>query len=156
MSRPMNHQEMSPYAKYETFKKAFDEIALHKKNQNYLAAHVVAFSILEDRVTASYVLCFRAVNKCNPPKYEKLHKIPFKQFLDYLIGMGALDENLYDALTKATHKRNELLHQAMWRLSAFNMKNVDDVRMLINEVQKTTRKFIKTHGAKELLAELAE
>jgi transcription termination factor NusB len=156
MSRPSNHHEMSPYAKYETFKKAFDEIALHKNSKNYLAAHVLAFSILEDRVTASYVLCFRAINKFNPPNYERLHKVPFKQFLDYLLGMGALDENLHGALTKAAHKRNELLHQAMWRLSAFNLKNVDDVRNLINEVQKTTRKFVKTHGAKELLTELAE
>ena len=147
---------MSPYAKYETFKKAFDEVAMHKKSKNYLAAHVVAFSILEDRVTASYVLCFRAINKLNPPNYERLHKVPFKQFLDYLIGMGALDQDLHGELTKASHKRNELLHQAMWRLSAFNLKNVDDVRTLINDVQKSTRKFVKAHGAKELLSELAE
>lgn len=156
MSRPSNHLEMTPYAKYETFKSAFDEVAKHKSNKNYLAAHVVAFSILEDRVTASYVLCFRAINKLNPPNYQRLHKVPFKQFLDYLVGMGAIDVVLYESLLKAAHKRNELLHQAMWRLSAFNLKNVEDVRKLINEMQKATRKFVKAHGNKELLAELAE
>lgn len=156
MSRPSNHLEMTPYAKYEIFKNAFDEISEHKNNKNFLAAHVVAFSILEDRVTASYVLCFRAINKLNPPNYQRLHKVPFKQFLDYLVGMGAIDEVLYESLCKAAHKRNELLHQAMWRLSAFNLKNVEDVRKLINDTQKATRKFVKVHGNKELLAELAE
>jgi hypothetical protein len=156
MGRPSNHHGMSPYAKYKTFKQAFDEVAKHKENKNFLAAHIVAFSILEDRVTASYVLCFRAINNCNPPKYEQLHKVPFKQFLDYLLGMGAVDEDLYDGLLKAAYKRNELLHQAMWRLSAFNAKNVDEVRILINSVQKATRKFLKAHGSEKLFAELTE
>ena len=156
MGRPSNHQDMSPYAKYKTFKQAFDEVAMHKEKKNFLAAHIVAFSILEDRVTASYVLCFRAINNANPPKYERLHKIPFKQFLEFLLGMGAIHEDLYDSLLKAAHKRNELLHQAMWRLSAFNAKNVDEVRTLIYEIQKATRKFLRAHGSENLFAELTE
>lgn len=155
-ARPKEHISMNPYAKYEIFKSAYDRINSYKEKKDYLAAHVLSFSVLEDRVTAAYVVAYRTINKENPPKYEKLDKMRFKELLDLLLGMGVIKEELHSDLLKAANKRNELMHEMMWRLNAFNSKNVDDVRTLIGKVEKMTEWYVKKHGTKKDLKELTQ
>jgi hypothetical protein len=156
VARPKEHLLMQPFTKYEIFKAAYDRVNLYKEKKDFLAAHVLSFSILEDRVTAAYVVVYRLMNREDPPKYESLGKLRFKDLLDLLLRMGVLKIELHQRLLSAAYKRNELLHEMMWRLNAFNSKNVDEIRSLIIEVEKMTRNYVKLHGTKKDLSDLAE
>ena len=156
VARPKEHLLMQPFTKYEIFKAAYDRVNLYKEKKDFLAAHVLSFSILEDRVTAAYVVVYRLMNREDPPKYESLGKLRFKDLLDLLLRMGVLKIDLHQRLLNAAYKRNELLHEMMWRLNAFNSKNVDEIRSLIIEVEKMTRNYVKLHGTKKDLSDLAE
>jgi len=155
-TRPKEHVEMEPYAKYTIFKEAYDRINLYKDKEDFLAAHVLSFSILEDRVTAAYVSAYRSLNKEDPPNMHKLEKVFFKMLIDILQSMGVIKEDLHKKLLEAANKRNELMHEMMWRLNAFNSSDVEDIRSLINEVETMTEKFVKLHGTKEDLIKLTE
>jgi hypothetical protein len=143
MGRSKEHNELDPYVKYGVFKKAFGNVNLFKSQGNFLAAHVLIFSILEDRVTAAYVTCYRALNAKNPPQFEELRKIAFRNMVGNLLAMGVFDETLAEKINAVTIKRNQLTHEMMWRLDCFSESDVDDIRMLINEVNKFSRRFSK-------------
>jgi hypothetical protein len=143
MGRSKEHNELDPYVKYGVFKKAFGNVNMFKSQGNFLAAHVLIFSILEDRVTAAYVTCYRALNAKNPPQFEELRKIAFRNMVGNLLAMGVFDEALAEKINIATIKRNQLTHEMMWRLDCFSESDVDDIRMLINEVNKFSRRFSK-------------
>ena len=143
MGRSKEHNELDPYVKYGVFKKAFGNVNLFKSQGNFLAAHVLIFSILEDRVTAAYVTCYRALNAKNPPQFEELRKIAFRNMVGNLLAMGVFDETLAEKINAVTIKRNQLTHEMMWRLDCCSESDVDDIRMLINEVNKFSRRFSK-------------
>ena len=155
-ARPKEHVEMMPYTKYEIFRAAYDRVNRYKEAKDFLAAHVLSFAILEDRVTAAYVVAYRVINKEDPPKMNELGKLRFKQLLDLLLGMGVMKMELHESLANAAIKRNELMHEMMWRLNAFNLKNVDELRSLIGEVEKVTERYVKLHGTKKDLKQLTE
>ena len=134
---------LDPFAKYTVFRNAFGQVNKFKAESNFLTAHVLAFSILEDRVTASYVSSYRLLHDKNPPQYETLAKINFKNKVSNLLVMGVIDEALSQEIYLAAILRNELFHEMMWRLDSFTEEAVDGIRNLINQVQKANRRFIK-------------
>ena len=87
---------------------------------------------------------------------NELGKLRFKQLLDLLLGMGVIKMELHASLANAAIKRNELMHEMMWRLNAFNLKNVDELRSLIGEVEKVTERYVRLHGTKKDLKQLTE
>jgi hypothetical protein len=145
MGRSKENNELDPFVKYGIFKKAFTNVNLFKSQKNFLAAHVLIFSILEDRVTAAYVVCYRALNQRNPPQYNELSKIAFRNLISNLTVMGVLDELLAEKIRNAAIKRNKLTHEMMWRLDCFSEEDVNEVRYLINKVNKMRRHFVKIH-----------
>lgn len=146
MGRSKEHNELDPYVKYGVFRRAFSNVNLFKSQNNFLAAHVLIFSILEDRVTAAYVTCYRALNNRNPPQFEELRKIAFRNMVGNLLVMGVFDEILVEKINAVAIKRNQLMHEMMWRLDCFSETDVNEIRLLINEVNKFSRKFSKrTH-----------
>ncbi|WP_194942782.1 hypothetical protein [Limnohabitans sp. Rim11] len=145
MGRSQEHNELDPYVKYGVFRKAFSNVNMFKSQGNYLAAHMLIFSILEDRVTAAYVTCYRALNDKNPPQFEDLKKIAFRNMVGNLLAMGVFDETIAEKINSVAMKRNQLTHEMMWRLDCFKEENVDEVRALINEVNKMSRRFAKNH-----------
>lgn len=141
MGRSKEDDLLSPYAKYETFKRAFDVVKIFTESGNMIGAFVLSFSILEDRLCASVVVCSRAL------KYElnekNVSKMPFKHRITHLLDMKAIDEDLYRRLENAAHLRNELTHKMMWRLDVFNASHIRTFRSLINELQKTQKRHEK-------------
>lgn len=141
MSRSIADDEKSLYAKYETFKKAYDNVNFFTESGNLIAAFVLCFSILEDRLCAAVVICSRAhKRKINE---DNVSKMPFKQRIDLLLAMKAIDDDLYERLENAAHLRNDLMHKMMWRLGVFNTSQIKTFRSLINELQKVQRKHEK-------------
>jgi len=139
---------LDPFAMYSVFKTAFDQVNKFKAERNLLAAHVLAFSILEDRVTAAYVSAYRLLHEKNPPQYENLGKIHFKNKVSNLHNMGVIDQSLDEKINAAAILRNELTHEMMWRLDCFTEEGLDEIRDLINQVNKANRRFVKNQNEK--------
>ena len=141
MGRTVADDALSPYAKYETFKKAYDNVNFFTESGNLIAAFVLCFSILEDRLCAAVVVCGRAhKRKINE---DNVSKMMFKHRIDHLLAMKVIDDDLYGRLEKAAHLRNDLTHKMMWRLDVFHASHIKTFRSLINELQKIQRKHEK-------------
>jgi hypothetical protein len=146
VGRSAGDDELSPYAKYEVFKKAYDTVNFFTASGNLLAAFVLCFSILEDRLCATVVICSRSSHK--KIDENKLSKIMFKKKIDYLLKIDAINLYMHERLEKAAHLRNELTHKMMWRLDVFSLSHIKMLRSLINEFQRIQRKGEKINSIK--------
>ena len=144
MPRPSIHTNMTSYEKYQIFKEAYKRLNNYIISKELLAAHVLAFSILEDRVLASRLQCAETIDEPLPSKSNP-NKIPFEKSINKLYQIGAITPETHQELIMAANERNEFLHQAMWRLDEFNIKSILRIRKLINAVEKSRRHFIKLH-----------
>jgi hypothetical protein len=141
MARSKSDNAMTPIAKYEVFRKAFSTLNFFTQSGNIIGAFVLSFSILEDRMRAAMVDCFK---KANSPIVDKdISDIPFKILIKRLKRMGAIDGDLEKRLIAAADLRNELTHQMMWRLDVFSVEHVETIKKLINEVKSAHRNFNK-------------
>lgn len=141
MGRSVADDALSPFAKYETFKKAYDNVNFFTESGNLIGAFVLSFSILEDRLCAAVVVCGRALQyKINE---NNVSKMPFKQRIDHLLAMEAIDVDLHERLQNAAYLRNDLTHKMMWRLDVFHASHIKTFRSLINELQRSQRKHEK-------------
>ncbi len=141
MGRSIADDELSPYAKYETFKRAYDNVNFFTESGNLIAAFVLCFSILEDRLCAAVVVCSRALKR--KISEEKVSKMQFKQRIDLLLELKAIDSELYGRLQKAAFLRNDLTHKMMWRLNSFHLSHIKTFRQLIKELQKIQNNHAK-------------
>ena len=142
MPRSENDNNLSPSEKYLVFKTAYSKLNEYVENNEFLAAHVIAFSILEDRVLAARIQCDEIVNGALDKKIVK-NRIPFEKSVKKLLELEVIDLTLQDSLLACGHERNEFLHQAMWRLSDFNKKSITNLRFNINAIEKHRKKFIR-------------
>jgi hypothetical protein len=142
MKRPPKREQLDAYAKYTTFKKAYDKVNEFLNDENYLAAFVLSFSILEDRLTAAFCVCRDALEFSDSTK--NVSKLGFKQKVDKLASMGAIDNNFRDRLMSAAAERNFLTHQMMWNLDVFEKRHITQIKKLINELKKCQRSFNNT------------
>jgi hypothetical protein len=141
MGRSVTDDELSPYAKYEIFTKAYDSVNFFTESGNLIAAFVLCFSILEDRLCAAVVVCSRAhKRKINE---DNVSKMQFKKRIDHLLEMDAIDSEFHERLQKAAYLRNELTHKMMWRLDVFHTSHIKEFRSLINELQRIQDKHEK-------------
>ena len=120
MARSKADNEMTPIAKYEVFKRAFDTLNFFIQSGNLIGAFVLSFSILEDRMRAAMVDCFKKANE--PIGSENISKIPFAKLVKRLKRVGAIDGDLEKRLLAAAELRNELTHQMMWRLDVISIE----------------------------------
>ena len=141
MSRSIDDDALSPYAKYETFKKAFETVKFFSESGNMIGAFVLSFSILEDRLCASLVVCSRALSY--DINADKVSRMPFGQRIDHLLAMKAIENELHHKLQNAAYLRNDLTHKMMWRLDVFHANHIKTFRGLINELQKVQRRHEK-------------
>jgi hypothetical protein len=137
----------SAKARMEThihLRKAFSLIKKSLKDEIYIAAYVTAFSIVEDRVFAMYVVAKRIETNV-----IKIKKEPRTGIVDYV---RYLKENKFISATTASRicneagRRNTLLHGAMWRLKDFNKKNTERVVALAKELNQLRTAQRKIHG----------
>lgn len=146
MARSVDDDMKDPYAKYETFKRAYDSVNFFTESGNLIGAFTLSFSILEDRLCACVVVCGRVL------EYKideaEISRVPFVKRLNHLLAMKAIDEDLYKKLEKAAHLRNELTHKMMWRLDVFHLNHIKTFRELINELQKVQRRHEKIRTQK--------
>ena len=144
MPRPNNHNSLTPKQKFEKFKQAYSKLNEYIKNEEYMAAHVIAFSILEDRVLANRITCEELINVIIDEKIDK-NKIKFQKSVDKLLAIKVIDINLHKQISDCGKERNDFIHQAMWRLDEFNYASILKIRKTIDALEKCKRDYVKMH-----------
>ena len=147
MPRPDDHVNMTQQEKYQAFKKAYGKLNEYIVSEEYLAAHVVAFSILEDRVLATRIQCGEIAEGPLDPKINK-NKIPFEKSLKKIFTLHVINSEFYAQLVLLGDERNTFIHQAMWRLEQFNYKSIINIRRCINLIEKCRKNYIKPKSKK--------
>lgn len=128
----------SPKEKYVTFKRAFDTIKTYREQKNYLAAYVVSFSVIEDRVRALYVKWHHATKMASPS--DKQVNGSFSGLVTTLAANDAITTELAGFLKKEAVRRNELLHAAMWNLNALSDDLVEEVIKIARDINNADRR----------------
>lgn len=130
----MKRDEATQQEKYKTFKRAFENINTHRTNGNFLAAYVVGFSVIEDRIRAMFVIWHRDRKKTEPS--QKQINGALGAHISKLESEGLLDVDLSEALRSETKNRNTLFHEAMWNLDVFTDETVARVIALVRKLDK--------------------
>jgi len=139
MARPIDDTEESQRRKYEHHKKANGTLSYYLEQGNFIGAYVVAYSLLEDRIRAMYVVVQRDIHKVVTTKNDI--NAPFARIVDYLQKNNHLSKELAKRLYKSNDIRNTLLHDAMWEIDAIKEKNVSNVGDLRDEVSSVLEKL---------------
>ena len=109
----------------------------------YMPAYVTAFSIVEDRLFAMYVVAKRVTDGVKDVKRD--YRTSLLHCAEYLIENKHLEKSMKKKLEKQFELRNKRFHGAMWRLDEFSDKNTKDVvdlaRSLTDLRQAQKRKF---------------
>jgi len=130
--------------KYVAFKIAYQTITHYLVQDNFLAAYVVAFSLIEDRVRAMFVVWHRDAKKNEPT--SKQIAAPFSNHIRQLQVAGDIPHGDANLLLEEAKMRNELLHAAMWNLKTFDKTAVDRATKLTRSVEKMRRAQKKKRG----------
>lgn len=117
---------LSPQEQRANFARAFDTYQHYLTTENYLAAYVVAFSILEDRVNAMYLTCFEAVTG-QTATIDDAVRLGFGNKLKYLLTNGVIGPAERDAWSNLANDRNSKFHAAMWRLDEFQKEHAQAI-----------------------------
>lgn len=139
-------EQFSQQEKYVAFKTAYSFINKYERDQNYIAAYVIAFSLLEDRIRAMFVICYRATQGTEP-KQDKIDE-HFKKIISKLIHHQYLDEKFAKEILDEADRRNKLLHTAMWKLDAFTEKSVADLKTILRKADKLLKDKKRELGIK--------
>lgn len=143
MPRSEIFNKLSPKEKYEIFRNAYSRLNAFTKSGDFLSAHVIAFSILEDRVLAARLQCYELANNTLNPKID-VNKIPFEKSVKKLLEIKVIDEKLHNSLLECGFERNEFFHQAMWVLAEFNRDSINQLKLNINALEKQRKKYLKS------------
>lgn len=127
--------------KHLSFKKAFGSINHYVEQKNFLAAYIIAFSILEDRLLASYIVCYKHKNK-EDLSLRKLDNVALSQLIGKLHYIKVINIEFTNHLVELSNERNILIHLMMWKLDEFNLESVDKVRQAITKIEKSRRHFL--------------
>jgi len=140
MPRPPN--QFTPSDNYVAFRKAFSKLNQFIASGEYIAAHVIAFSILEDRVLANRLTCQKLKDGYLEINFNP-NNIPFNKSTKKLLEMEVIDEKLHKQLSACGKERNEFIHQAMWRLDDFNLASIVKIRKTIRALEKCKTDFVR-------------
>jgi hypothetical protein len=141
MSRQEQHDRLSPAEKAEVFKSAYANVQQFIESKNYLAANVLAFALLEDRIHAAWVGCKMAKNKTPKPTIREVNRNRFADTIRDLKELGAIDDSLAQALHSAAHERNRQTHEMIWRLQSFTKKSAENCVRLARKLDRQHKKF---------------
>ena len=106
-------------------KAAFGLIKKCMKDELYIPAYVTAFSIVEDRLFAMYVVARRVTD--GETEVRRDFRISLLENADYLIKNQHLEKSIKPILNRAFDLRNKRFHGAMWRLDEFNEENTTQI-----------------------------
>ena len=144
--RPTDDTKESQRKKYEHHKKANGTLNYYLEQGNFIGAYVIAYSLLEDRIRAMYVVVQRDINTAELVIEDVKRSVG--GIIGYLEKNGYLTKEIAKQLHKANESRNSLLHNAMWQIDVFKEADVLKIKDLKNDVAKALEKLKKSIKAK--------
>ena len=144
MARPTHDSVEAQKQKYEEFKKAYSTLKKLMADEAYIAAYVIAFSILEDRLIALYVVLLRRDEQREMTKGDRC--IGFAKIVNMLVKAGNLEHKFGDELKAKARERNALFHATMWNLNNFTNENVKQLQDLVRRLDRARDKQRKLCG----------
>ena len=146
MTRPKDDTAESQRKKYEHHKKANGTLNYYLEQGNWIGAYVIAYSLLEDRLRAMYVVVKRDIEGIELIKDDI--NVPLARIVGYLKKNSYLSKELAKQLQKANMLRNTLLHDAMWQVDVIKEQHVIGIKELKNEIAKVVEQLKKKVKAK--------
>ena len=144
MARPTHDSAEAQKQKFEEFKKAYSTLKKLMADEAYIAAYVIAFSILEDRLRAMYVVYLRYVKKRDLQDKDK--RTSLWEVVKTIDSTGYFDDRLKDDIKKKADQRNKFLHATMLNMEEFTDANVKEIIDLVKRVEKARYKQRKDWG----------
>ena len=103
-----------------------------------MAAYVITFSIIEDRLRALYVVWYRSKKNAEPS--PKQINQPFTRLVNTLVADQTITAELNDELNNEAKQRNELLHAAMWNMDTFSNDIVEKAMKTARNINNAGRR----------------
>lgn len=104
-------------------------------NGNSLGAYVLAFSYLEDRLTAMYVVRQGQLGDTEPSPNDSI-----AEKTRLLLWSGDLDNKLAQSIFREAKKRNSIVHDAMWSESKYAGKAAERVFDVARQTDKARKR----------------
>jgi hypothetical protein len=136
----MKREHLNQQEKHVAFKTAFDTYTMYKNNNNLIGAYVVAFSILEDRMKAAYMLLHDYLKKERPSPTKHIR---FADKIKAFEANGFFQKSDSNSYMVCANERNGKLHAAMWNLNEFSAEDCQKVIKLARETDKLCRELKK-------------
>lgn len=140
----MSRNTATQQEKHIAFKVAFDTVTQCMDAKNYIGAYVIAFSLIEDRIGAMFVVWHKAINGIDPS--DKSMRGSFAAKVGNLNKSGDISNEDASSLLEEAKLRNQLLHAAMWNLSVFSEPVVQRAIALTRMVERLRRAQKKKYG----------
>ena len=121
-------KELAAAAKPLHFAKRAEHFKYYVEAGDWLAAYVVAFSFLEDRVGAMYA------ERCEVDGIEERKRLSMKIKVSALEKSGDLDAPLANRCHLKIQERDDLFHNTMWNLDRFTKEAATDVEKTARDV----------------------
>jgi len=142
VARSEHHDRLSPEDKSNVYKVAYSNVKNFIEDKNYIAANVLAFALLEERVLAAYVGCTMAKNKSSKPNHQETSKKKFGEVVKNLKELCVIDDDLGHKLVNAADERNRRTHEMIWRLQSFTKSSAETYVRLSKKVSNEHNKFL--------------
>ncbi len=137
--RPQGDSEPEQQVKYEYHRFANSTLSYYIEKCDYLAAYTVAFSLLEDRLRAMAIVKQRDV--LGHRNFEAFATLGLGGVVTHIYEKNSEENIFVENLKTVINNRNKLLHEAMWRINAIQLKDIDDVMGLRDIVDSQLRKM---------------
>jgi hypothetical protein len=137
--RPQGDSELEQQKKQKHHSFANSTLKYYIDKCDYLAAYTVAFSLLEDRLRAMAIVKQRDV--LGHANFISFATIELSRIVSHNYPPNEANEIFVENLRTVMFNRNKLLHEAMWRINAIQLKDIDDVLELRRIVDSQLRKM---------------
>lgn len=138
----MNRRLATQHEKHISFKRAYETLSAYQNSGEYLAAYVVAFSIVEDRIRAMYAK--RYLHDTGQEIPEKEYNQGLMRICSKLQKASDMTADEVAVIEKHAAERNRNLHAAMWRLDAVDSEIVKEAVELARKLEKIKARQART------------
>lgn len=136
-ARPLGDSPAEQALKYNFHRKANGTLQYYIDKTEYLSAYVLAYSFFEDRIKALAVVIYRDLNK--NLDFSKSINIELKRligniyksnenFISTINQYKNITSTFIENMLEIVDQRNKLLHEAMWRINAIQLRDIDTLK----------------------------
>ncbi|TXI11898.1 MAG: hypothetical protein E6Q68_05040 [Polynucleobacter sp.] len=150
--RPKGDSPAEQILKFKHHREANGILKYYIEKCDYLSAYTVAFSLLEDRVRATAIVKKRDL--LNSTDFEKYASMKLGHVADFIYQKSPKHKIFLQNLKSAFFNRNKLIHEAMWRVNAICLRDIEIVIELRDIVASDLRALKRqiTYNNKNLTA----